>query len=505
MGVVYRAVQLGLERVVAVKVITPELASDIGFRERFERESHVAASIEHPNVIPVHYAGDSDGELYIIMRYVEGTDLRALIREQSRLDPQRAAEIVAQVAQALDAAHASGLVHRDVKPGNVLVSSTNGRDHGYLTDFGLTKRLASAAGLTRTGEWVGTVDYVAPEQIEGKAVDARADVYALGCVLHQALTGEVPYVRDSDVAKMYAHLNEPPPSVTQLVPDLSPAFDAVVARAMAKDPAARYPSAGDLGLAAQAAAQGLLVEAMGRSVARGGAAPTAANGNGTAQTLAAPSPTLAVAYDVTRPAPAGGRFARSAPPPAPPPPKRRPGAWIALGAMVAAALLAAAALVATGVLKGDETPTKSERTSQTQDQEESPADPEKDDDPDGKELEPSEATVVQDIADVLDLSAVGVQASRDGRFEDAAANRQEVLSEIDALSSEAGELDGELALLREAIEASVAAIDAYIACGGVACAPSESAAATAAKQSFVDAFNPLAEEYLGRSYSATDF
>jgi tRNA A-37 threonylcarbamoyl transferase component Bud32 len=345
MGVVYRAEQVRLGRTVAVKVIAPELARDPGFRERFERESRVAASIEHPNVIPVYEAGETDGELYITMRYVEGTDLRALIGRSGRLDHARAAQVVSQVGGALDAAHSSGLVHRDVKPGNVLVATVGGSDHAYLTDFGLTKRLISGAALTRTGEWVGTVDYVAPEQIEGKAVDARADIYALACVLHQTLTGQVPYVRDSDVAKMYAHLHEPPPAVTAVAPDVPQEFDTVVARGMAKQPEERYPSAGDLGQAAVAAAERREAPASERSVAVGAAAPEG----------------LATA---TAPLAATARAQGPPPPPAPPshptevlPPARRRRGWLlGLAGALLGAIVLAGGLLAAGVFSGNDEP-----------------------------------------------------------------------------------------------------------------------------------------------------
>jgi uncharacterized RDD family membrane protein YckC len=256
MGVVYRATQLALDRTVALKLIAPEIAGDEGFRERFKRESRIAASIEHPNVIPVHEAGEADGLLFISMRFVDGTDLRELIRGAGALAPARVAAIVGQVAQALDAAHERGLVHRDVKPGNVLIADRGGSEHVYLTDFGLTKRSASDSALTGTGQWVGTLDYVAPEQIEGRRVDGRTDVYALGCVLFEALTGGVPFERDTEVSKLWAHISEPPPSPSARRPGVAPAFDAVVARAMAKDPDGRFASAGDLAAAARAAASG---------------------------------------------------------------------------------------------------------------------------------------------------------------------------------------------------------------------------------------------------------
>jgi YVTN family beta-propeller protein len=303
MGVVYRALQLDLERHVALKLIVPSLAEDPEFRERFVRESRAAASIDHPNVIPIYYTGEHDGLLYIAMRYVEGSDLRTVVRAEGRLAPPRAARIVAQVGTALDAAHARGLVHRDVKPANVLLGT---EDHAYLTDFGLTKRLQSAgAATTRAGGWVGTLGYVAPEQIRGERTDARSDVYALGCVLFHALTGEPPYQRDRDEATLWAHLNDPPPSVTARAPDLPVPFDDVIARALAKDPADRQPSAGDLGRAALAAAGERAPGGPERVVARGAAAP-----GGEQPTVASPD------QSPTRPAPA-------------PPPQRRarPRRW----------------------------------------------------------------------------------------------------------------------------------------------------------------------------------
>ncbi|MDQ3629962.1 MAG: serine/threonine protein kinase, partial [Actinomycetota bacterium] len=255
MGVVYRATAQDLDRVVALKLVAPGLATDPSFRERFIRETKVAASLDHPNVIPVFAAGEEADRLYFSMRYVEGDDLRTLIRRDVRLAPERAAAIVAQVGSALDAAHASGIVHRDVKPANVLITHPRPpSDHAYLTDFGLTKRLHSAAADTRPGGWVGTLGYVAPEQIRGERVDARADIYALGCVLFHALTGATPYARESDEATLWAHLNDPPPPIGPRAPGVPEDFEEVIGRALAKDPADRFASAGDLGRAALAAA-----------------------------------------------------------------------------------------------------------------------------------------------------------------------------------------------------------------------------------------------------------
>ncbi len=253
MGVVFRATQLSLGRQVALKLVAPELAEDPEFRERFKREARLAAGIDHPNVVPVHQAEEQDGHLYIAMRYVPGTDLHALLIARGRLEPADAVRIVEQVAGALDAAHEQGLVHRDVKPANILLSGKAGKEHVYLTDFGVTKHIASGAGMTRTGAFVGTLDYVSPEQVQGAAVDGRADVYALGCVLYELLTGVVPFDRDSDAAKLFAHMSDPPPRPSERIALVDAALDAVVMQAMDKDPGERYPTAGEMAAAARAA------------------------------------------------------------------------------------------------------------------------------------------------------------------------------------------------------------------------------------------------------------
>jgi serine/threonine protein kinase len=273
MGVVYRARHLELDRVVALKVIAPELLEDPGVRERFVREARTAASIEHPNVIPLHYAGEEDGIAYLAMRFVDGDDVRSLVRRDGVMAPGRAAEIVAQAGAALDAIHAAGFVHRDVKPANLLLAAG---DHVYLSDFGLAKQALTRSGATRSGHWVGTLDYVAPEQIRGGRIDARADVYALGGVLHFMLTAHIPFDRESDEAKLWAHLADPPPLPSRLRAGRAVEFDAVVGRAMAKDPDARHPSAGDLGRAALAAARGAAAVQPERMVARGAASPEGA-------------------------------------------------------------------------------------------------------------------------------------------------------------------------------------------------------------------------------------
>jgi hypothetical protein len=278
MGVVYRAEQLDLERPVALKLIAAHLAADEDFRERFVRETRAAAAIDHPNVIPVYSAGQEHGRLYLAMRFVEGDDLRTIVRREGPLTPARAASVIAQIAGALDAAHARGLIHRDIKPANVLIDG----DHAYLTDFGLTKRVGGETTMTGSGRWVGTLGYVAPEQIRGAPVDARADVYALGCLLFYLLTGAAPYRRDSDEATLYAHLHEPPPDARDLEPHVPEELAEAVRRALAKEPDERYPSAGDLGRAALAAVGEGPDPGPERTVARGAAAPGGAAGDETA-------------------------------------------------------------------------------------------------------------------------------------------------------------------------------------------------------------------------------
>jgi serine/threonine-protein kinase len=247
MGAVYLAEHLRLGRKVALKLLAPELAENQKFRDRFLRESKIAASIDHPNIVPIYDADEVDGVLFLAMRYVEGTDLRELISAEERLDPARTAAMAQQLGDALDVAHARGLVHRDVKPGNVLVTprrDPTGRDHAYLSDFGLTKRALSVSGLTQTGQIVGTIDYVAPEQVKGDPVDGRADQYSMGCLLYQCLTGEVPFPRDIEVAVLWAHVQEPSPSLAGA--GFGERLDAVIGKALAKEPKDRYETCGEL-------------------------------------------------------------------------------------------------------------------------------------------------------------------------------------------------------------------------------------------------------------------
>ena len=253
MGAVYRAEDVRLGRKVALKLLVPELAESERFRERFFRESQIAASLDHPHIVPIYAAGEAEGRLYLAMRYVEGDDLRRLIAREAPLDPDRALRLIEQVGDALDVAHERGLVHRDVKPANVLIAGRSGREHCYLTDFGLTKQTSSISGLTGTGELVGTIEYVSPEQIRGETVDARADVYSLGCVLYECLAAERPFARDSEVATLWAHVNEPPPALAVTHAELGSEIDAVMTRALAKAPADRHGSCGELVASARAA------------------------------------------------------------------------------------------------------------------------------------------------------------------------------------------------------------------------------------------------------------
>ena len=256
MGEVYRAENPRLGTFLALKVLSPELAGNEQFRERFVRESRAAASLDHPHVIPIFDADEADGIPYIAMRYVDGSDLKSVMEQEGAIDPARTLDILGQIAEALDWAHARGLVHRDVKPANILLERTpQQREHAYLSDFGVAKQ-ALGRGLTTTGEFVGTIEYVAPEQISGNAIDGRADVYALGCILFECLAGTPAFDRDSTVGLMYAHLEEPPPAISEKRAELPPALDDVIQRALAKAPDDRYPTAGGLIAAARAAVEG---------------------------------------------------------------------------------------------------------------------------------------------------------------------------------------------------------------------------------------------------------
>ena len=256
MGTVYRVVNVRLDRIEALKVIASEMSADEEFRERFRREMRLAASLDHPNVVTVHHAGECGGLLFLAMEYVPGIDLGRVLESEGPLATDRAVAILEQIAAALHAAHTRGLVHRDVKPANVLISTRDGREQAKLADFGLSTCFNSKEDLTRTGTVLGTFDYMAPEQFEGASLDGRADVYALGCVLYEMLTGERPFPRPSAAAVLYAHVFNEPPAPHSRRPEIPAAFDAVVSRALAKHPDARHPTTIDLARDAGAALAG---------------------------------------------------------------------------------------------------------------------------------------------------------------------------------------------------------------------------------------------------------
>ncbi len=267
MGIVYAALDTRHGRWVALKVIAPHIASDEEFANRFMREARIAVTLEHPNVVPVYETGSDAGVLFIAMRLVHGADLSTVVEEQGPLPLERVLRIARQVGSALDGAHIHGLVHRDIKPGNILLTGSGEEEHAYLTDFGLARESADTS-LTGTGEWIGTADYIAPEQIADGIVSARTDIYSLGCVLYELLTGGVPY-EGLLVRKLFAHSREPLPSIGDVLGDRSRHADDVLARATAKDPGDRYPSAGDLARALAAATTSSDLPAPERSVATG--------------------------------------------------------------------------------------------------------------------------------------------------------------------------------------------------------------------------------------------
>ncbi|HZO61365.1 MAG TPA: serine/threonine-protein kinase [Gaiellaceae bacterium] len=312
MSIVYRAEHIGLERSVALKLLSPQLSEDADFRERFQRESKVAAALEHPNIIPIYEAGEEQGVLYIAMRYVEGADLKSRLKQGGPLEAPQLAALISQVAAALEAAHEKGLIHRDVKPANILIAvgaGVEGADHAYLSDFGVAKNTA-AAGVTKTGLFVGTADYASPEQIEGKPLDGRADIYSLGCVAYEALTATPTYAKDSEVAMMYAHLLEPPPKLTEKRPDLPGEVDEVIAKAVAKSKEDRYARPMEFAIALRQAFAGTSAPAAAAVAPQPGAGETVLAGappaGGQAQAQAAPPAAPPPAAAETAPAGTGG-------------------------------------------------------------------------------------------------------------------------------------------------------------------------------------------------------
>jgi serine/threonine-protein kinase len=364
MGEVYRAYDTEHRRTVALKVLSAGLAGDTAYRERFRREAHAAARLSEPHVVPIHRYGEVDGRLFLDMRLVDGTDLGDLLHRDGAMDPARAVAVVGQVARALDAAHAEGLVHRDVKPSNVLVTGSGDDEFVYLVDFGIAWSADSTEGpsLTATGSALGSFDYMAPERFLERPVDARTDVYALTCVLFECLTGRRPFVGDGLAKMMYAHLNTAPPRASSLRGGLPPALDDVLARGLAKDPDQRWPSAGALAQAARAA------------LTSGGVAPQAEASRppGPSQPLPRPQ---AVGFSDPGPAgvwggpsrpgtplpPAGPRQPGWQPPP-PPPPRQQSRRWVPVAAAAVAAV-AVAGVVAVVVTRGGDEPTPPTPTS----------------------------------------------------------------------------------------------------------------------------------------------
>jgi serine/threonine protein kinase len=460
MGVVYRVTDLRLNRAAALKVITPALSADEDFRRRFQRESQLAAAVRQQNVVTIYQAGESDGLLFLTMELIQGTDLRGMISQRGRIDMASSAAIVTQIAAALDAAHASGLVHRDVKPANVLIADAQPL-HVYLTDFGLTKRTSSQSGLTKTGLFVGTIDYAAPEQIKGWPVDARADVYALGCVLFEMIAGQPPFRRENEYATMYAHTTEPPPALSSVAAGVSPALDAAVDRALAKEPENRFQSAGDFARAVAAAVAGDTVIEPERTVAVGRAAP----------------PT-----EVVQPHPVYGYGLE---PDTSVLPQRKRTPWLAVGVAVAILVVAgavAAVLLNQGSDSANTNPPPPTPTPHT---------------PTG----PTVRQGVTDIAGVLDLSQQGRQLTIDGRYSESIANRQQVLDRIDSLKL-TPQLEPSRKLLRNAVQASLAADQALIRCTSCASTQAANDKATRLKDAFVLEFNPYATKYLRRSFDS---
>ena len=470
MGVVYRVTDLRLDRAAALKVIAPALSADEDFRRRFQRESQLAASVRQQNVVTIFQAGEADDLLFVTMELVLGTDLRGLITQRGRLDLATASAIVTQTAAALDAAHACGLVHRDVKPANVLIAAAAPL-HVYLTDFGLTKRTSSQSGLTRTGLFVGTIDYAAPEQIKGWPVDARADVYSLGCMLFEMVAGGPPFRRENEYATMYAHTTEPPPALSSVAQGVPPALDAALARALAKHPDERFPSAGDFARAVAAAVAGEKPSEPERNVAVGRAAPAAPSAV-TPAPQPQPHPVYGYGLDPSQ---------VDAPPSYPTaalPARRRP--WLPLLAVLAV-LLVAGGVVAAVLLTGtDQTVTVQAPAAQGG---------------------PSIQDGVNQIAAILDLSAQGRTATQNGDFATAVANRQQVLDQVNKLVV-APELEQSRVLLGQAIQQSLLADQQLEQCATCASTAAADQQATALKESFVSAFNPWATKYLQRSYDA---
>jgi hypothetical protein len=353
MGIVYRATQLSLNRVVALKILAAELSDDSGFRARFQREGQLQAQLDHQHIVTVYEAGQTEQGLFLAMRLIDGPTLKDLILA-SKLDPRRSLRILAQVAQALDEAHEAGLIHRDIKPQNILVDKG---DHAYLADFGLIKAPDDAEGLTGTGQFIGTIDYVAPEQIQGEPATAASDCYALAGVLCECLTGDVPFPRNNEAATLHAHILEPPPRLTERVPGLPPAIDEVIAAGMAKDPAAR-PSpvalirAATLAFASPTPSLGAPPTRIAPGLGSDGNRKTTRVPVITGA-LATPAVPTAAAAAATRPVAAPGAVAAPAPRGEPFRAPAAPSRFGGRAVTIVAVLVAAAVAIAAGLLVGN--------------------------------------------------------------------------------------------------------------------------------------------------------
>ncbi len=464
MGAVYLATHERLARKVALKLISPELAHDEDFRARFLRESQLAASLEHPNLIPIYDADEIDGVLFLAMRYVDGPSLQALLRTRGTLPPEETLQVTEQIGGALDAAHEAGLVHRDVKPANILIAEPG--KHAYLCDFGLARH-TSSQGMTRTGIFLGSIDYCAPEQIQGTPVDGRADVYSLGCVVFHCLTGQPPYRRETEFAVLNAHINDPPPAVSTLRPDLPKGIDGVIVTAMAKHRDVRFGTAGELAGALR--------------TALGGEALPADDATRVAPTLRQDSaPTVAVAQ-----------------------PRRR-RRWIAAAAVLAL-LAAAAALIAVLALR----PSGTDATSE----------------------DPTVRAFVSKVETILEQSAIarrniGKTISRGfnceispgeahSRMDKVVRERRKVLAQVSRMTAVPPEAQKAKTRLETAINDSIDADILYRSGFGSAtgCPPRSEyfkgaadadAVATRAKRRFVAAFNPLAGRVGLTTWSASE-
>jgi serine/threonine protein kinase len=496
MGVVYRATDPALDRAVALKVIAPEHTEDAAALSRFTAEAKLAAAIDHPNLVTIYRAGEWEGVLFLAMQFVPGTDLRAFLRGHHSPGLRWIERTVGQVASALDAAHAHGLVHRDVKPANILLSGPEGEEHAYLTDFGITKRLgASSVALTRTNQWVGTADYAAPEQIRGRDVDPRTDVYSLGCVLHEMLTGHVPYEKESPIAILWAHVSDPTPAPCAHRPDLLPVFDVVVAHATAKEPGDRCPTAGALAEALSKAV-GLQLLSDRQSDARG--ATVAGETTAIAESPSSPvDAATAVAAPVQSPAdPPWGdgpeTLVAKPSPPEPPASTRKPATHPAAGHGTsrrtviagAGAVLVIAAIVA-AVLALASSPGSGGHHARN------------------AATAPPLGQQVATLDGIVQLFIAGKHFSHvEHNYTAAANNRTVVLQRLDAFHAPPP-LAAATRTLR-AMTADSLLFNRLMAQGDLARARAPDNAHNALRSLFVAEFNPYAQRYLKRAYTVSD-